>query len=151
MSVRDARVEDCGLLAQSIAQQNLLTRYQRSAEQLENDLKGAIGRGEPLIVVEDSGGPCGFAWFLTSGTFGAGGYLRLIALVPGSERRGLGAALLDEVERRVKQHSKHLFLLVSHWNQEARRFYARQGFVECGALPGFVLNDTDEIVCWKRL
>ncbi len=151
MTVRDARVEDCAPLAAAIASQPLLVRYGRDAAKLTADLQGAISRGEGLIVVEHEGALSGFAWFLGGGTFGAGGYLRLIALVPGSERAGLGAALLQEVERRVSQRSRHMFLLVSDWNQEARDFYARRGYRECGALPGFVLADTDEIVCWKKL
>jgi len=44
-----------------------------------------------------------------------------------------------------------MFLLVSHWNDGARRFYARRGYSEVGRLPAFVRADTDEIICWKRL
>ena len=87
----------------------------------------------------------------TAGTLGVGGYLRLIALAPGQRRAGAGGALLDEVEADVATRARHLFLLVSHWNEGARRFYAARGYAEVGRLPAFVRADTDEIICWKRL
>jgi GNAT superfamily N-acetyltransferase len=111
----------------------------------------ALGRREPVLVAEVDGEARGFAWFLRSGTLGAGGYLRLIALVPGGEGGGVGGALLDAVERDVAAYTRNLFLLVSDWNEGARRFYARRGYQEVGRLPAFVRADIDEIICWKRL
>ena len=151
MIVRDARNDELAVLATKCAEQPLLRRYGTSAEKLTRFLERAIDRGDPLLVVEDEGVPAGFAWFHTGGTFANGGYLRLIALAPSHEGRGLGAALLDELERRVARESPHLFLLVSDFNQAARRFYARRGYREVGRLPGFVLADVDEIICWKKL
>ena len=149
--IRDARREEIPALALAVAPQPLLSRYQITAEKLTQSLEGALARGDGLIVAEEEGSARGFAWFLPTGTFALGGYLRLIALAPGSEGRGLGAQLLDEVERRVAQSSRSMFLLVSHWNQSARRFYAARGYAEVGNLPGFVRADTDEIVCMKKL
>jgi ribosomal protein S18 acetylase RimI-like enzyme len=151
VNVRDAQAEELDGLARAVALQPLLERYQIAADRLAMLLREALERGDPLIVAEEGGRARGFAWFLPSQTLGAGGYLRLIALEPGSEGHGLGAALLDELEHRVSQSSRHLFLLVSHWNEAARRFYARRGYSEVGRLPAFVRDDTDEIICWKKL
>jgi GNAT superfamily N-acetyltransferase len=151
VTIRPARLDELPALAAAVAPQPLLTRYEVSATRLAQLLTDAIGRGEPVLVADDGGTAHGFAWFLRSGSLGAGGYLRLIALVPGGESRGLGAALLDAVEADVAAHARHLFLLVSHWNEGARRFYARRGYAEVGRLPAFVRPDTDEIICWKRL
>ena len=149
--IRELRRDEVDAIARAVADQPLLQRYDTSAEKLARSLGDAIERGDPVIAVEEGGALHGFAWFLATGTFAIGGYLRLIALVPGAEGRGLGAALLDEIERRVAARSRTLFLLVSHWNEGARRFYARRGYTEVGRLPGFVRDDTDEIVCMKRL
>lgn len=150
--IRAARTDELPSLARAIAPQPLLQRYEISAERLAQLLGDAIARGEPVLVAQDESGEArGFAWYLRSGTFGAGGYLRLIALVPGGEGRGVGAALLDAVEADVARHARQMFLLVSHWNEGARRFYARRGYVEVGRLPAWVRADTDEIICWKRL
>ena len=153
--VRAARVDELAALAAVVAPQPLLVRYEITAERLARLLTDAIARGEPVIVAaatdDRDAAPLGFAWFQTRGTFAAGGYLRLIAVAPGDVSRGVGAALLDAVERAVAVDSRHLFLLVSHWNEGARRFYARLGYAEVGRLPAFVRADTDEIICMKRV
>jgi len=147
MPVRDARPDEIDALAAAVAPQPLLQRYQVDIPKMALALHDAQKNGQ-LVVAEDEGRALGFAWFLPTGTFGNGGYLRLIALCPGHEGRGLGAALLDEVERRVAP--RPLFLLVSHWNQGARRFYAARGYREVGTLPAFMRADTDEIICVKK-
>jgi ribosomal protein S18 acetylase RimI-like enzyme len=144
-------MDELPVLAAAVAPQPLLQRYGVTAERLQRLLADARGRGEPVLIAVAGATPRGFAWYQPAGTLGAGGYLRLIALVPGDESRGVGAALLDEVERDVAAHARHLFLLVSDWNSGARRFYARRGYQEVGRLPAFVLPDVDEIICWKRL
>ena len=151
MIIRPARREELSQLATAVATQELFVRYEISPTRLGQLLAEAIDRGEPVLVAADEGGVHGFAWYLYAGTLGVGGYLRLIALAPGSEGRGAGAALLDAVEADVATRARHLFLLVSDWNEGARRFYARRGYAEVGRLPAFVRADTDEIICWKRL
>ncbi len=150
IAIRLAVAAELHDLAARVADQPLLRRYGTTAERLSRDLQAAHAAGQSILVAEDERGAVGLAWFLPSGTFALGGYLRLIALAPGETGRGAGAALLDEVERRVRDQSRAIFLLVSHWNEGARRFYAARGYSEVGRLPGFVLADTDEIICFKR-
>jgi ribosomal protein S18 acetylase RimI-like enzyme len=148
--IRPAVADELPALAAAVAPQPLLARYGVTAAGLARDLAAALGRGEPILVVDD-GEAIGFAWFLVHGTFGAGGYLKLIALIPERTRGGAGGLLLDAVEREVATRARHLFLLVSHWNEGARRFYRRRGYREVGILPAFVRADTDEIICHKSL
>src|SRR5262249_1280350 len=145
-TIRPARHDELPALCAAVAPQRLLLRYEITAARLQQLLGDALGRGEPVLVADDGAGARGFACVLRSGTLGVGGYLRLIALCPGSEGGGAGAALLDAVEADVAAHARHLFLLVSHWNEGARRFYARRGYAEVGRLPAFVRADTDEII-----
>jgi len=149
--IRDARAGELAELAAAVVAQPLLSRYEVTAERLARDLQQALDRGDPVLVAEEDGRAVGFAWFFPTGTFGIGAYLRLIALIPGLEGRGSGGALVDEMERRATLTSRHLFLLVSQWNEGARRFYRARGYQEVGTLPAFVRADTDEIICWKRL
>jgi GNAT superfamily N-acetyltransferase len=149
--IRGLREDELPALAAAVAPQPLLQRYGVGADTVQRLLGEALGRREPVLVAEVDGEARGFAWFLRSGTLGAGGYLRLIALVPGGEGGGVGGALLDAVERDVAAYTRNLFLLVSDWNEGARRFYARRGYQEVGRLPAFVRADIDEIICWKRL
>jgi [ribosomal protein S18]-alanine N-acetyltransferase len=151
MLIRPARLDELSALTSAVAGQELLVRYEIASTRLAQLLAEAVGRGEPVLVADDGGVARGFAWYLYSGTLGVGGYLRLIVLARGAEGQGAGGALLDAVEADVAMRARHIFLLVSHWNEGARRFYARRGYAEVGRLPAFVRADTDEIICWKRL
>jgi ribosomal protein S18 acetylase RimI-like enzyme len=149
--VRDAVAAELLALAARVADQDLLRRYGIAADKLGRDLVAALERGEPILVVEDDGVASGFAWWLPKGGLGLGAYLRLIVIEPGHEGRGLGAALMDELERRAATFGKNFFLLVSAHNTGARRFYAARGYREVGTLPSLVKPDIDEVLCHKRL
>jgi GNAT superfamily N-acetyltransferase len=138
-------------LAAALAQLPLLQRYGRSEATLAADLSRALERGERLLLEEVEGAPRGVCWLLTSGTFGMGGYLRLLAVIPGAHGQGVGATLLQAFEDEVGLVSRHAFLLVSDFNAGAQRFYERHGYQRIGALPGLVLPEVTELVYWKQL
>lgn len=140
-------------LAEKLAMLPLLVRYRRSAGALAADVAAAVARGDGVVVWRERAGaePSGLAWFQPDGTLAMGGYLRLLAVVPGAERRGVGAALLDAFERATSARCHHALLLVSDFNAAAQRFYRRHGYREAGRLPGLVLPDVDELLFWKRL
>jgi ribosomal protein S18 acetylase RimI-like enzyme len=79
-----------------------------------------------------------------------GPYLELLAVLPQAQGRGLGSALLQWLATQAAQ-SRNLWVVVSAFNAGARRFYARHGFVEVGAVPGLVRDGLDEILLRKRL
>jgi GNAT superfamily N-acetyltransferase len=151
MSIRTLVASDVAPLSAGLARLPLLIRYGRDAQRLAADLKAALSRGDGLLVEEEAGSPRGLAWFLASGTFGLGGYLRLIAVVPEATASGVGSALLAAFEAEVARFSRHAFLLVSDFNHGARRFYERHGYAGIGSIPGLVLPDVAELVYWKRL
>jgi ribosomal protein S18 acetylase RimI-like enzyme len=151
MTVRPLVAADVAPLAGALAALPLMRRYRRDAEALARDLASALTGGDGLLVADDGGGARGLAWFQPRGTLGLGGYLRLIAVPPGRERHGTGAALLAAFERAVAASSRHAFLLVSDFNAEARRFYERHGYRHVGTLRALVLPDVDELLYWKRL
>ncbi len=150
MTLRAGRPEDLSYLSEQIAKQPLMVRYGSTPTALSSAFARALDAGHGFIVAQQEM-LLGMAWFERTGIFGPGGYLRLIALCPGSEGQGIGGLLLDEVERQVGQKSRALFLLVSSFNEGARRFYARRGYTEMGTLKGFVRDDIDEILCVKKL
>ncbi len=150
--IREATPGDADLLASRLGGLPLFARYGMSQADLARRLHEAMERGDGLLVACEDSAPVAFAWFLTGGTFAAGGYLRLIAVAPEYQSQKLGAALLVEVETRVYEAGgRSLFLLVSDFNQAAQRFYATHGYVEAGRLPKFVRDDVDELIFWKRL
>ena len=151
MTVRPLAPAEIPGLARALADVPLMVRYGREAPALERTLSAAHARGEGLLVAEEGGELRGLAWFLREGTLGMGGYLRLIAMLPGAEGKGLGAALLAAFEAETAARSGHAFLLVSDFNEGAQRFYERHGYERVGAMPGLVLADVAELLYWKRL
>lgn len=149
--IRPLEESDIAALAAALAGLPLMQHYRRTAAALTADLGAARQRGDGLLVAADGTGIAGLAWFLPSGTFALGGYLKLLAVVPGATGQGTGARLLAAFERAVRERSRHAFLLVSDFNRDAQRFYQRHGYVQVGCLPALVLPDTDELVYWKRL
>jgi GNAT superfamily N-acetyltransferase len=149
--IRPFTAADAAPLARALAALPLMQRYGRDEAALARDLAAALARGDGLAVAGDARGLAGLAWFLPSGTLGMGAYLRLIAVVPGREGEGVGAALLAAFEQAAAVAGKHAFLLVSDFNAGAQRFYERHGWARSGAFPGLVLPDVTELVYWKRL
>ncbi len=150
MNVRPLAAAEIPALARALADVPLMIRYARTPQGLEAALAAAHARGERLLVADD-GAIRGLAWFLTHGTLALGGYLRLIAMLPGAEGKGAGAALLGAFEAETAKESRHAFLLVSDFNAGAQRFYERHGYVRAGALRGLVLPDVEELLYWKKL
>ncbi len=151
MQVRPLADDEIPALARALAGVPLMVRYGRTPAALEAALSAAHARGERLLVADEGGAIRGLAWFLTRDTLALGGYLRLIAMLPGAEGKGLGAALLAAFEAETAKESRHAFLLVSDFNDGAQRFYERHGYARVGALPALVLPDVGEILYWKRL
>lgn len=104
-----------------------------------------------VLEIAFSGGErCGLVLVRPAGVAGAP-YIVSIAVAPEFRGLGVGAALLDHVERTYRGRSNHLFLCVSSFNPRARRFYERHGFEAVGTLKAFLIEQADEILMHKRL
>ena len=93
----------------------------------------------------------GFAWILPHGGFGRSPYLRLIGVNPHTQSQGVGKALLDAAEAHFARDAKHMFLMVSDFNERAQAFYKGRGYAQVGAVPGFVLPDVAEQIWMKKI
>ena len=148
-AIRPATHDDLAALADRLCGLPLFERYGHTPGRLHTLLTGALERHERLLVY-DADGPRGLAWFLVAGTFGIGGYLRLIAVDPTWHRKGTGSELLAAFEAETFAASRHAFLLVSDFNTDAQRFYEHHGYLRVGSLSGLVLPDVAEVIYWKR-
>jgi ribosomal protein S18 acetylase RimI-like enzyme len=103
-----------------------------------------------LEIAVAGGQRCGLVLVRPAGVAGAP-YIVSIAVAPEFRSFGIGAALLDHVERTYRGRSRHLFLCVSSFNPRARRFYERHGFEAVGTLKAFLIEAADEILMHKSL
>jgi GNAT superfamily N-acetyltransferase len=77
-----------------------------------------------------------------------------IAVCPSQQRKGTGAALLQETERLARQqHARQMFVDTSgrEQYQPTRHFYERMGYRPDGRLTDFYAPGDDKVIYAKRL
>lgn len=81
-----------------------------------------------------------------------GPYVQFLGLLPRFQKRGLGVAFLGWVEREAMAcGQRHVWIMVSEFNDGARKFYARLGYEEIAAVPDVVQDGISEILLRKRV
>jgi ribosomal protein S18 acetylase RimI-like enzyme len=153
VAVRDASHADLLALAHPLTNLPLFVRYGRSAAallvQLEQALKQPTNRLRVASVASHPS-PVGLSWFLPTGTFASGAYLRLLAVLPAAQSQGVGSMLLQDFESCCAPHSASLFLLCSDFNAGAQHFYRRCGYAQVGMLPDFAAPAINEVIFYKK-
>jgi ribosomal protein S18 acetylase RimI-like enzyme len=149
ITIRAFRPDDAAPCGAIVDATPLWKRYALDGAALARRL---VETTEPVLVaVDEHAAVAGFAWILRRGAFGRSAYLRLIAVAP--ERRGqhIGELLLRAFEAEARTVGPDAFLLVSDFNDGARRFYLREGYEEIGRLADYVLAGVAEVLMRKRL
>jgi len=80
-----------------------------------------------------------------------GDYLELLAVAPAKRGKGMGTALLKYVERIVFGRTKNLFVCVSDFNGDARRFYEQHGYQLVGPMPDLLVSGHAELLMRKTV
>ena len=126
-------------LVELMTRSPLLRRYGVTSRGARATLLEGLRERDLLMVALERGETAGFAWVITTRALDRAAYLRLLLVAEGRQSRGVGAALLRDVERRARASGcRHLVLLVTTANRGARTFYSRHGYRHVGNLPGFV-------------
>lgn len=151
LRIRQATPGDLSACAAIVAQEDLWRRYGVSRATARALLRGALRAGEPVFVAVRGGAVLGFVWFQVRGTFAHSGYVRWIATHPSVRGQGAGAALLHAAEARILRHGPNVFLLVSHFNRRAQRFYRALGYERVGVLRDYVRPGVHEWIYRKAV
>ncbi|MGH2490844.1 MAG: GNAT family N-acetyltransferase [Candidatus Limnocylindria bacterium] len=139
MRIVRATREHAAALTQLMARSPLLRRYGVTRHRAWDSLGEALRERDQLLVALENGEVVGLAWMIATRALDRAAYLRLLLVAQGKQSHGVGAALLEEGERRVhKLGCRHMVLLVTTTNRRARSFYEAQGYRHVGNLPGFV-------------
>ncbi len=80
-----------------------------------------------------------------------GAYLETLGLNAEARGLGIGRAILDWMAREIEGEAQNLWLCVTDWNEAARGFYRRMGFVEVAPLPDLSIAGMTEIFMRKQL
>ena len=150
MIIRRANSQDVRACARIMAGTPLWQRYGVTEESAARRIEQGIASQAEIAVAESEQGVCGFIWYSVSGAFERSGYIRLVGVQPGSHSQGIGKALMAYAEEHVFKAASDIFLLVSDFNTPARDFYKRQGYVQVGEIPGYILPEVSELILHKR-
>ncbi len=94
---------------------------------------------------------CGLLRCIRRGAFNLSPYVSALGVQAEYQNRRIGAALLRQVEQEVADSSADVFLLTSEFNQDAQRFYRRQGYTQVGAIADYIMPGVTELIFRKRL
>lgn len=93
-----------------------------------------------------------FAGFLIIDMRGAfAGYIKAICVAPEFRGKGVGRAIIRFAEQRIFSESPDVFLCVSSFNRNAKRFYLRLGYKVIGELKDYVIKGSSEILMRKSI
>jgi GNAT superfamily N-acetyltransferase len=138
MRITPARATHLPELAALIGASPLLARYGVTRASARASLAEGLRARDLLLLGVERGEIVGVAWVVLTRALDRAAYLRLLLVADGWQRRGVGAALLQDAERRVRRSgSRHMILLVTTTNRRARSFYLRVGYRKVGHLPDF--------------
>ena len=139
-------------LAHLMARSPLLRRYGVTRDRAWASIGEGLRERDLILVALDGRDPIGLAWVITTRALDRAAYLRLLLVAEGAQSRGVGAALLEDAERRAgRLGSRHMVLLVTTTNWRARAFYKGKGYRHVGGLPGFVRPKIGESLYVKTL
>ena len=106
-----------------------------------------LPEGRDSYVVDQDGRVAGIA--VVRQKLLLGDYVELLGVAGWARGKGLGGRLLAHVEAAVFARTKNLFACVSDFNDHARHFYKKQGYLEIGPMPNFLIPGSAEILLRK--
>jgi diamine N-acetyltransferase len=80
-----------------------------------------------------------------------GPYVALLAVLPEWQGMGIGSAALRRIEQETKPRPKNIWVCVSSFNADAKRFYERNAFEPAGTLPALLRPGFTELLMRKRI
>ncbi len=148
LNIRPLALTDIPGIARWVAATPLWQRYNVTESSFAERLADGIASKATIYVADRDGQAVGFVWLVARGAFNRDAYVQLIGVQPKVRGGGIGRALMQFAEANAS--TRDIFLLVSDFNVEAQKFYARLGYRPVGKLDDFVVQGISELIYWKR-
>ena len=150
MRITRARETQVPEIAQLMTASPLLRRYGVTRTSARASVAEGVRERDLLLLGVEEGEIIGVAWVVLTRALDRAAYLRLLLVADGWQGKGVGSALLQDAEHRVRRsRARHMILLVTTANRRARAFYRREGYRRVGELPGFARPGISETMYVK--
>lgn len=120
---------------------------------LRRDRESALGqladRSKELYVAMDGDERLGFGLIDMRGPFA--GYIQSLCVAAKCRNCGHGTRLLRFAEGRILRDEPNVFLCVSSFNADVRRFYERHEYESVGELQNFIITGASEVILRKSV
>jgi len=103
---------------------------------------------DKIYLAEKDGEIVGFVTLRINGVGNIGAYLRMIAVAEKFRGQGIGTQMINYIGEIASTHIPNVFLICSVENDDAQKFYEKNGFEKIGVMKDLVINGNDEI--WYR-
>ena len=114
-----------------------------------NHLVEAFERKEMFLALNSEGKCVGYIRFVLNGTFYNFPYVCNISVKENFRRRGIGKRLLGFFEDISFTHSDKVFLLVSSFNDQAKKLYESIGYKQVGVIDDLYKDGISEYIMMK--
>lgn len=125
------------------------TVYFTSEQRAQVFIREGLAKGEVFVAIDEDDNCVGYIWFTLNGAFYKFPYVLNIAIKKDMRRRGIGKKLLAFFEDKGFKKASMLFLLVSDFNIEAKKFYQEMGYQEVGLIPNLIKKGIGEYLMIK--
>jgi ribosomal protein S18 acetylase RimI-like enzyme len=134
LTVRSATPDDAPALARIISQAFEVERFFKVGDRTNPEEVASLLRDGEFLVLEDPPGTVAGCVYVKRN--GDRSYFGMLSIDPSLQGRGLGRALVDEVESRARAAGcRYMDIQVVNLREELPPFYRRLGYVETGTAP----------------
>ena len=155
--IRDVETQDAGTTIDAAEASGLFSPEEIPVlrAQLETSLAGSSDRAEFWIAdFDEDGRALGAAYCAEEKMTDRVWNLLFIGVRKERQREGVGARLLESVEKRLSSNSQRMLIIETTGGDEfeaARTFYGEHGYSQEGTVRDFYADGMDKIVFRKRL
>lgn len=153
MNIRPLNTHDIPAL-QTVLEETGLFPAELLPELVSGFLTDQQGNDDLWLTCEDGGRAIGFCYAapepLTQGTWN----MRAIAVLPLRQGKGVGAALVKELEARLKALRQRILIVDTSGTaafDHTRQFYRNNGYVEEARIRDFWASGDDKVIFRKAL
>lgn len=139
-------LKDC---KEALRDSKLGQAYYVSDELLTSVLTEGFNKREIFVALDESNQFLGHIWIALKGAFYDFPYCRSLAVKKEYRGQGVGTALLRYYEQVGFTTATRLFILVSDFNQKAKKLYERLGYIQVGLIPNLFKNGIAEHILVK--